>query len=52
MLTLGDEYDLICPSEYMFMKLMTEGWLEPFSDEFYDTWNAKRIIMQKVFHHL
>ena len=36
MLTLGDEYDLICPSEYMFMKLMTEGWLEPFSDEFYD----------------
>ena len=37
MLTLGDEYDLICPSEYMFMKLMTEGWLEPFSDEFYDT---------------
>ena len=37
MLTLGDEYDLICPSEYMFMKLMTEGWLEPFSDEFDDT---------------
>lgn len=36
MLTLGDEYDLICPSEYMIMKLMAEGWLEPFSDDFYD----------------
>ena len=36
MLTLGDENDLICPSEYMIMKLMAEGWLEPFSDDFYD----------------
>lgn len=39
MLTLGDEYDLICPSEYMIMKLMAQGWLEPFSEEFYDTSN-------------
>ena len=30
MLTLGDEYDLICPSEYMIMKLMAEGWLNRF----------------------
>ena len=37
MLTLGDEYDLICPSEYMIMKLMSEGWLEPFSKDFFDT---------------
>lgn len=51
MLTLGDEYDLICPSEYMFMKLMTEGWLEPFSDEFYDT-GIKENYYAKVFHHL
>ena len=29
MLTLGDEYDLVCPSEYMFMKLMTEKQLVP-----------------------
>lgn len=36
MLTLGDEYDLVCPSEYMIMKLMAEGWLEPFSDEFHN----------------
>lgn len=37
MLTLGDEYDLVCPSEYMIMKLMAEEWLEPFSEEFFDT---------------
>lgn len=35
-LTLGDTYDLVCPSDYLIMKLMTEGWLEPFSDEFMD----------------
>ena len=29
MLTLGDDYDVICPSEYMIMKLMAEDWLEP-----------------------
>lgn len=36
MLMLGDEYDLVCPSEYMIMKLMAEGQLVPFSDAFYD----------------
>ena len=34
MLTLGDEYDLICPSEYMIMKLMKEKKLEPSSKEY------------------
>ncbi len=37
MLTLGDVYDLICPSEYMVMKLMTEDALVPLSDAFFDT---------------
>ena len=37
MLTLGDVYDLVCPSEYMFMKLMAEDMLVPLSDHFYDT---------------
>ncbi len=37
MLTLGDVYDLICPSEYMIMKLMSEDQLVPLSDHFYDT---------------
>lgn len=36
MLTLGDEYDLVCPSEYMIMKLMAEDWLVPYSEEFFD----------------
>lgn len=39
MLTLGDEFDLICPSEYMVMKLMAEERVVPFSEEFYDESN-------------
>ena len=36
MLTLGDVYDLVCPSEYMIMKLMAENQLVPLSDAFFD----------------
>ena len=36
MLTLGDVYDLVCPSEYMFMKLMAEDKLVPLSPDFFD----------------
>ena len=35
-LTLGDVYDLVCPSEYMIMKLMAEGRVEAYSDHFFD----------------
>ena len=35
-LNLGDTYDLVCPSEYMIMKLMAEDRLEPYSEAFYD----------------
>ena len=35
-LRLGDVYDLICPSEYMIMKLMREDMLTPLSDDFFD----------------
>ncbi len=35
-LTLGDTYDLVCPSDYMIMKLMAEGALEPYSESFFD----------------
>lgn len=38
-LTLGDTYDLVCPSDYMLMKLMAEGKAEPFSEEFFNTEN-------------
>ncbi len=36
MLTLGDVFDLVCPSEYMFMKLISEDRLVPLSDSFFD----------------
>ena len=36
-ISMGDTYDLVCPSEYMIMKMMTEDMLVPFSEEFYDT---------------
>lgn len=36
-LTMGDVYDLVCPSDYMIMKLMAEDKLESFSEEFWDT---------------
>lgn len=36
MLTLGDVYDLVCPSEYMIMKLMAENETVPLSDAFFD----------------
>ena len=37
MLTLGDVYDLVCPSEYLIMKLMAEEALVPLSENFFDT---------------
>lgn len=35
-LTMGDTYDLVCPSDYMIMKLMAEDKLTPFSEGFFD----------------
>lgn len=35
-LALGDEFDLVCPSEYMIMKMMDEDMLMPFSPWFHD----------------
>lgn len=36
---MGDYYDLLCPSEYMIMKLATEGYIQTLPDSFYDTTN-------------
>ena len=33
---MGDSYDLLCPSEYMAMKLQSEGKLIPFDKDFFD----------------
>ncbi len=34
---MGDRYDLLCPSEYMIMKLVAEDKLQPLPDSFFDT---------------
>ena len=33
-LSLGDVYDLVCPSDYMIMKLIAEGACEEYSEQF------------------
>ena len=48
MLTLGDVYDLVCPSEYMIMNLMSENKLEPLSDGFFDENNDKNYYINGV----
>ncbi len=35
-LKLGVTFDLVCPSDYMIMKLAAEGMLEPLGEEFFD----------------
>lgn len=47
-LNLGDTYDLVCPSEYMIMKLMAEDRLEPYSEEFYDKNNNYNYYINNV----
>lgn len=36
-ITLGETYDLLCPSEYMIMKLQSEDKLEKYPESFFDT---------------
>ena len=47
-LTIGDTYDLICPSEYMTMKLMAENKILKYSDEFWDTSDANNYYAKGV----
>ncbi len=35
-MSLGNTFDVVCPSEYMIMKLMEEGRLQAFSEKFSD----------------
>lgn len=39
-MTLGNSFDLVCPSEYMIMKLIRENKLEPLSKDFYNKESA------------
>lgn len=47
-LNMGDTYDLVCPSEYMIMKLIAEDRLIPYSDSFYDKQNNNNYYIQNV----
>ena len=37
MIKMGDHFDLVCPSEYMLMKLVAEGRVQKLPASFYDT---------------
>lgn len=52
MLTLGDVYDLVCPSEYMVMKLMSEDMLVPLSEDFFDTSDENNYYINGVSPYL
>ncbi|MDE6598087.1 MAG: extracellular solute-binding protein [Clostridia bacterium] len=47
-LSLGDEYDLVCPSDYMLMKLIDENRVEEFSAEFLNKENAENYYINCV----
>ena len=48
MLTIGDVYDLVCPSEYMIMKLMAEDKVQPLSEDFFDGENENNYYIRGV----
>ncbi|MGN0437740.1 MAG: extracellular solute-binding protein [Lachnospiraceae bacterium] len=48
MLTLGDVFDVVCPSEYMIMKLLAEDQLVPLSEDFFDTNNPNNYYINGV----
>ena len=45
---MGDRYDLLCPSEYMMMKLASEGWLQKYDEEFFNPAVADNYYAQYV----
>ena len=48
-LKMGDSYDLLCPSEYMIMKLAAEGdIIQKYPKEFFDTTNPLNYYAQIV----
>ena len=47
-LTMGDSYDLVCPSEYMIMKMIEEGMVVPYSYDFFDRENENNYYVNSV----
>ncbi len=48
MLKMGDHFDLVCPSEYMFMKLFAENRIQKLPESFYDTANPDNYYINNV----
>lgn len=51
-LSLGDVYDLVCPSDYMLMKLIAEENYVEFSDGFWDTENEDNYYANYVSRYI
>jgi len=51
-LSLGDTYDLVCPSDYMIMKLIDEGNYVEFSDGFWDTEREENYYARNVSRYI
>ncbi len=47
-MSLGNVFDLVCPSDYMIMKLMDEGRLQPLSDSFFESGDAENYYSRGV----
>ncbi len=45
---MGDTYDLLCPSEYMIMKLAAEGHIQKYPKEFFDATQPHNYYAQNV----
>ena len=45
---LGNEYDLLCPSDYMIMKLAAEGRLEKYDASFFDETDPENYYVRNV----
>ncbi len=48
LLRMGDKFDVICPSEYMLMKLAVEGYLQKLPESFYDADNPDNHYIRNV----
>ena len=47
-IVLGNEYDLLCPSDYMIMKLAAEGRLEKYDESFFNEADPNNYYVRNV----
>ena len=47
-IVLGNKYDLLCPSDYMIMKLAAEGRLETYDESFFDESDPNNYYIRNV----